>query len=203
MSALVFLLGAVLLAGADLGVRYVLPVLPFAFVLIGRIRPRRSWLVPALLVLLAIENLWVAPCYLTFFNLLAGGRSHGQMILNDSNFDWGQGLLDLRKWMRENHIQSVQLGYFGRVDPGVYGIDYHLLTETSGEPDIAISSYFLAGLPHRLPSSRGPSGVVQLDFAEQLRRKPRVAIIAGGTIHIFSREHVAEAMREARDAATR
>ena len=202
-SAVVFLLGAMLLAGADLGVRYVLPVLPIAFVLIGRICLRRTWVAPALLAVLAIEHFSVAPRYLTFFNLLAGGRSHGQMILNDSNFDWGQGLLDLRRWMRDNRVQSVQLGYFGRVDPGVYGIDYHLLTETSGEPYIAISSYFLAGLPHRLPSSHGPTGMVRLDFAEQLRRKPRVAIIAGGTIHIFRREQVAEAMAEARAEAVR
>ena len=201
--AAVFLLGAMLLAGADPGVRYALPVLPLAFVLIGRARPRHAWLVPALLALLAVEHFAVAPRYLTFFNPLAGGRDRGQLILNDSNFDWGQGLIDLRKWMRANDVPRVHLGYFGRVDPATYGIDYDLLTDVSGEPYIAISSYFLAGLPHRLPSPRGPTGRVQLDFAPQLRAKPRVAVVAGGTIHVFRREHVAEAMREARAAAGR
>ena len=78
-----------------------------------------------------------------------------------------------------------------------------VLTEVSGEPYIAISSYFLAGLSHRLPSSQGPTGWVQLNFAPQLRVKPRVAVVGGGTIHIFRREHVAEAMQEARVAGDR
>jgi hypothetical protein len=205
-AAAVFLLGAMLLAGADLGVRYVLPALPLAFVLVGRARtaaPRHRWIVPALLAILALENLSAAPRYLTYFNLLAGGQGRGQLILNDSNFDWGQGLIDLKKWMRQNKVPRVQLGYFGRVDPHIYGIDYDLLTKVSGEPYIAISSYFLTGLPHRLPSSRGPTGSVRLNFAPQLRAKPRVAIVGGGTIHIFRREHVAEAMQEARAAGDR
>lgn len=196
----VFLLGMMLAADVNLGVRYILPVLPFAFVLTGRLWTQRSRVMSALLVLLAIENLIVAPRYLTFFNVLAGGPGRGQFILNDSNFDWGQGLIDLKKWMVANDMPRVHLGYFGRVDPRVYGIDYDLLTEVSGEPYIAISSYYLAGLPHRLPSPRGPTGWVQLDFAPQLRTKPRVAVVAGGTIHVFRREDVAQAMQEARAA---
>jgi hypothetical protein len=36
--------------------------------------------------------------------------------------------------MQRNDVPRVQLGYFGRVDPHVYGIDYDLLTDVSGEP---------------------------------------------------------------------
>ena len=203
----VFMLGMMFFAGANLGVRYVLPVLPFAFILIGRVWPaagnarndlrwRRTILI--LVALLAIENLSVAPRYLTFLNVLAGGPSKGQYLLNDSNFDWGQGLIDLKRWMDANGVKRLQLGYFGRVDPSVYGIDYDLLTDVSGEPYIAISSYFLVGLRHRLPSRHGPTGWVQLDFYRRLQAKPRVAVV-GGTIHIFRRDDVADAMREAAD----
>ena len=204
VAAAVFLLGMMLAAEVNLGVRYVLPALPFAFVLIGRTLAATHvrWLVPALLALLAVENVAVAPRYLTFFNALAGGPSRGQFLLNDSNFDWGQGLLDLKTWLADNDVSRVQLGYFGRVDPAVYGIDYHLITEVSGAPHIAVSSYFLAGLTHRLPSRSGPTGPVRLEFAEQLRRKPRVATVAGGAIHIFRREDVAAAMAEARAKAS-
>jgi hypothetical protein len=117
-------------------------------------------------------------------------------MLNDSNFDWGTGLLALHDWMQRHHVQRVQLGYFGRVDPAIYGIDYDLLTQKSGEPYVAISSHFLVGLPYRLPGPNGPTGWISLPFHEQLRAKPRVAVIAGGTIHIFRREDVAKAMNE-------
>jgi hypothetical protein len=150
-----------------------------------------------LLVVLLIENLSSAPRYIPFFNLAAGGTSHGQFLLNDSNADWGQGLLDLKKWMDEHHVQRIQLGYFGRVDPAAYGIDYDLMTETSGEEFIAISSYFLAGLPHRLPTRHGPTGPVQLEFFRELQRKPAAAVV-GGVIHVYRREIVAEAIAEHR-----
>jgi hypothetical protein len=196
-ALVIFLLGAIFLSGADLGVRYVLPALPLAFVLIGRIAKAtwRAW-PTALLALLLIENLLAAPWYLTSFNLLAGGRSHAQTLLNDSNFDWGTGLVALRQWMRDNHVERVQLGYFGRVDPTIYGIDYDLITQKSGEPYVAISSHYLVGLPYRLPTRDGFTGWISLPFREQLNSKPRVAVLAGGQMHIFRREDVARAMQE-------
>ena len=196
-TLIAFTLGMALVADVNLGIRYILPVLPFAFIFAGRFFVTRMWRAASmLLIVLVIENLSIAPRYLTFFNLFAGGPSRGQYLLNDSNFDWGQGLLDLKKWMNANDVKRVQLGYFGRVDPSIYGIDYDLITQVSGEPYIAVSSYYLNGLRHRLPSRNGPTGHIQLTFFRQLQRKPRVAI-PGGTIHIFRREDVADAMREA------
>jgi hypothetical protein len=204
-TLLAFALGMMLVADVNLGVRYILPVLPFAFILAGRIwqvtiSRRNAILSAALFALLATENLFVAPRYLTFINLLAGGPTRGQYLLNDSNYDWGQGLIDLKRWMDDHRVKRVQLGYFGRVDPRIYGIDYDLITQVSGEPYIAVSSYYLNGLRHRLPTPQGPSGPIQLPFYRQLQRKPRVAV-PGGTIHIFRREDVADAMREAADEA--
>jgi hypothetical protein len=176
-------------------------VLPLAFVLIARLTmiPRR-WAGVLIFILIA-ETLHVAPNFLTFFNVLAGGPQRGQTILNDSNFDWGTGLLALRDWMRDHHVEKVQLGYFGRVDPAIYGIKYDLLTEISGAPFVAISSHYVVGLPYRLPGPNGPSGMISLPFHEQLRRQPRVGVIAGGTINIFRREDVARAMQEFQSSA--
>ncbi len=201
-AALVFLGGAMTLSGIDLGVRYVLPVLPLAFVVIGRVsrfveNPHRSrrWAIGILFAVLALENLSVAPRYLTFFNLFAGGPRHGQFLLNDSNFDWGQGLLDLKKWMTRNNVPRVQLAYFGRVDPATYGIDYDLLTDPSTESFVAMSSYFFVGLPHRLPT-RVPTRRVRFEYNRQLWDKRPVATLAGGTIYIFRRQDVEQAKRE-------
>jgi hypothetical protein len=142
----------------------------------------------------------IAPRYLTFFNVLAGG-SDGQYLLNDSNYDWGQGLLDLKRWMDANGVSKVHLGYFGRVDPAVYGIDYDLLTDTSDAPYVVVSSYYLVGLPHRLPSHNGPAARMQISFHRELQRAPRVAV-PGGVMHVFRIQDVLEAVAKHRATAS-
>jgi hypothetical protein len=195
IAAGIFLLGAMFLAGADLGVRYVLPVLPLAFIVIGRIN-LKPWLATTLCALLLLRILAGAPYFLGSFNLLSGGPGRGQTMLNDSNFDWGTGLIALRNWMQKHNVQRVQLGYFGRVDPAVYGVDYDLMTQKSSEPYVAISSHYLVGLPYRLPTRDGFTGWISLPFHAQLNSKPRVVVLAGGQIHVFRREDVARAMQE-------
>ncbi len=50
------------------------------------------------------------PDYIPWFNELALG--HGERILADSNFDWGQDVLRLRKVCRERHIESLAFEVF-------------------------------------------------------------------------------------------
>lgn len=50
------------------------------------------------------------PDYIPWFNELALG--HGERILSDSNFDWGQDVLRLRKICRERHIDSLAFEVF-------------------------------------------------------------------------------------------
>ena len=50
------------------------------------------------------------PDYIPWFNELALG--HGERILSDSNFDWGQDVLRLRKVCRERHIDSLAFEVF-------------------------------------------------------------------------------------------
>jgi hypothetical protein len=198
LGCVIFLLGMIFMANVNLGVRYVIPALPPIFVLAARVvHLSRRWIITVivLLALLIIENLSIAPRYLSFFNVAAGGPSRGQRLLNDSNFDWGQGLLDLKRWMDQSNVRRVHLGYFGRVDPAIYGIDYDLLNQPSAEPYVAISSYFLQGLSHRLPTHDGMTNHVRIDFYRELREKKPVAI-AGKTIYIYRRRDVGEAMRE-------
>ena len=49
-----------------------------------------------LLGILVMNTLLSYPHYLSFFNLIAGGRENGHRVLNDSNLDWGQDLKRLR-----------------------------------------------------------------------------------------------------------
>jgi hypothetical protein len=129
--------------GVNRYVRYALPVLPVLFIgasqLAERIRPgnltngwsRRlawgffgmcgGWLIAS--------TLWYSPHYLSYFNEAAGGPSRGHLILSDSNVDWGQDLLYLKKWMQSEPLESTRelhLAYFGSYNPKAIGIDFEL-----------------------------------------------------------------------------
>ncbi|MFO0797768.1 MAG: phospholipid carrier-dependent glycosyltransferase [Gemmataceae bacterium] len=115
----------------DLGVRVVLPAIPFLYVIAGRLaaagRLREYRVVAVFLAYLMASSSarYAAPYQLAYFNELAGGR--GTKYLADSNADWGQGLPALRDWMAANGVEVVQLGYFGTDRPEVYGIRYEAL----------------------------------------------------------------------------
>lgn len=84
--------------------------------------------VSALLLWLCVGTLLAWPQFLPYFNPLAGGSAGGHRWLLDSNLDWGQDLIQLRRWMERNRIPRVKLSYFGSVFPSAYyGIDYACL----------------------------------------------------------------------------
>jgi 4-amino-4-deoxy-L-arabinose transferase-like glycosyltransferase len=85
----------------NLGVRHLLPLYPFCFVLAASAavfmirRYRFAWIgVTALLLLDLGSSLHAFPDYLVYANELFGGPSHIYRLAADSNADWGQGL----KW---------------------------------------------------------------------------------------------------------
>ncbi len=114
-----------------LGIRYILPIFPFVFVGAGRIGPwlgglsgRGRWAASAVVVAsLAADAAAVAtihPHYLAYFNRVSGGPGRGSEHLIDSNLDWGQDLVGLSRWLRENRPgQRVGLAYFGQVNPSI------------------------------------------------------------------------------------
>lgn len=120
----------------QLGHRYLLPMLPFAFGLVGHtataiswpLRRRRDILLPvavgALTVWLAFDAVMIYPHHLSFFNGLIGGSANADNYLVDANLDWGQDLPALKTVMQERDLSFVHLGYFGSAVPDVYGIRY-------------------------------------------------------------------------------
>lgn len=83
-----------------------------------RVVPR--WLVAGLLAALAGASAWVWPHGLSYFNQAWGGPDAGARLLHDSNYDWGQGLPELRAW-NESHNggQWLCVWYYG-ADPDVW-----------------------------------------------------------------------------------
>jgi hypothetical protein len=123
--ALVLLLPALLYLGfagqsdLQLGVRLVLPSLPFAILLGGyavrqALEARRGQLaLLALLGWLAGASAFIYPHGIAYFNEWAGGPSHGREYLVDSNLDWGQNLPDLAHYLHRHGIPRIKLYYFG------------------------------------------------------------------------------------------
>ncbi len=119
-----------LASNLNLGLRHVLPLYPFLYLLaaLAIARAAQTWrklLRPAVLVLglaLAAETFVSFPDFIPFFNAVF--KPHRLRFLSDSNLDWGQDLPALAAWQARNHDELLHLCYFGTTDPAVYGIDY-------------------------------------------------------------------------------
>jgi 4-amino-4-deoxy-L-arabinose transferase-like glycosyltransferase len=118
----------------NLGLRYVLPVAPFAFIAIGKIAPwirglSLAWrglmiaLVACSLGSTVIATAMIHPHYLAYFNWMSGGADRVPPHLIDSNLDWGQDLLRLREWWAKT-IPGEPLGlvYFGQINPSIFAV---------------------------------------------------------------------------------
>jgi hypothetical protein len=107
-----------MLGNLNIGIRHVLPAIPFLYILVVYMM-HRARLGPTAITLLLIaflETSLVHPDYLAFFNILAGGPANGDKFLLDSNLDWGQDHARLKRWLDE-HAQGreVTLRLFGNV----------------------------------------------------------------------------------------
>lgn len=116
----------------NLGLRYVLPLFPYVFISVGRLAPgiaglgrRGKWvaggIAGASLAATVAATLSIHPHYLAYFNWASGGPDRRPPHLIDSNLDWGQDLVRLQRWARENAPgKPIGLVYFGQVHPGIF-----------------------------------------------------------------------------------
>ena len=111
----------------DIGDRHILPLYPFALLFCGLLwqwaEGRRAVLVILVLAVgvQAVDSLRYAPGYISYFNLFVK-KDEGYKLLSDSNVDWGQGLLAVKKYEDEHPGASIHLAYWGSVEPRLYGV---------------------------------------------------------------------------------
>lgn len=135
----------------SIGLRYLLPVYPFLFVLASRgvtllSAGGAARLASSMLVAWhAGASLWIQPHYLAYFNELVGGPSQGYKYLVDSNLDWGQDLPGLKRFMDAHGIARIHLSYFGSDAPSRYGIAYDPLPSYFLEGDTGAGHIFTPG----------------------------------------------------------
>jgi len=167
----------------DLGMRYIIPALPFAYLLGGA---GAAWLIRQGTwgrAVTAALGLWmlaaaagIYPDHLAYFNEAAclttnppaigldGGTRCGPLWLDDSNVDWGQSLKQVKDWLDRNaHGERVHLAYFGSMPPSAYGLN----AAPVGPDDLArapeagiyvVSAHFVARAP--VPWLRTPMAIV-------------------------------------------
>lgn len=127
--------------------RYILPAMPFIFIGTSRVGTAFTWVSRSLggfflrlwvvtaIVWFALSSLRYSAHSHAYLNELAGGPAHGHDHLLDSNIDWGQDLLPLKRWLDKHpevklsgiaysvpasYVQLEKIGPgFDRLPPGL------------------------------------------------------------------------------------
>jgi hypothetical protein len=178
------------------GLRYVLPILPFLLVWVGRLPAALVWTPPPWrgvgVACLVLACAWTAfgtwrlhPHPLAHFNELVGGPANGHRHLLDSNLDWGQDLPGLAAWQEEKDVAQVALCYFGTADPAQHGVRYRAVPGCSAGPgarparEIAPGDWVAISATHLQPlfADLGPLA------AHYRAREPAARI--GYSIHLY------------------
>lgn len=144
-------------SGLNLGIRHLLPIYPFLFVLAGMagwtlIQHRRSWgyAVAGLVLFTIVSSIRAFPNYIPYANELWGGPSNTYKLLTDSNVDWAQQLKSTKRYVDKRGVKQCWFAYFADVvaEPAYYGIPCKPLT--------TIASIWLQPTMDVPPSIDGP-----------------------------------------------
>lgn len=201
VAGLCFLVFFSVMGHKNIGIRYLLLLVPLGAIWIGRLaepagpisagtrRIMRAGLGVSL-GCLVVSTLAAAPHFLAYFNAASGGSDNGHTYLLDSNLDWGQDLISLRDYMQQEKIDKVALAYFGRVNPAIYGINYTPLIGNVSDRYAVISANLLWG---RMYFVTGTSFWPQnRDYYAAFRDLPPKAIL-GHTLYVFDLAQAAPA----------
>lgn len=127
----IFYLLVALTVGMNIGVRHILVVYVFLYVLIGGamwalLQRSRKWIyaVGVLLLVHVASSVMAFPNYIPYSNELWGGPSQTYKYLADSNSDWGQQLKSVKQYLDERGVKECWFVYFaaGVAEPSYYGI---------------------------------------------------------------------------------
>ncbi len=124
-----------LFSSLNLGIRHLLFIYPFLFILCGRLAAVEFCGLPklalaGLLLFQVFEIAWVSPDYIAFYNFLCGGPSQG--IQYSSDLDYGQDLKPLGKFMKNYPGTELVLSYMGTAVPQAYGLEPQELLPQGG-----------------------------------------------------------------------
>lgn len=181
----------------DIGIRHLLPTVPFVILFIAKNLYRYlgkfailSWQtiwIALLLVWYISGVVWYYPQYIAYFNFLVP-RDDRYKYLTDSSLDWGQDLLRLRDYVNENNIDSIKIDYFGGSVP-----EYYIPQTVEWHSAYGPTSGWLAVSATYFQSSRlyGPKeGIWSYQWLDEFQPEA----IIGGSILVYdiSQENLAQ-----------
>lgn len=128
----------------NIGARHILPVYVFLFVFAaggawawieqsGRWSMEWKALVAGLLLAHVLSSVRAYPNYMAYSNELWGGPAETHKVLTDSNTDWAQQLLAVKKYTDERGIKECWFAYFA--DPFLRPSDYGIPCKPLPTPD--------------------------------------------------------------------
>lgn len=163
----------------NIGFRHLFPILPFLYLLLGKTladfykrhesEPVTHKMMTVLIGLFFLSVILIPllsyPSYLSYFNATVGGHKNGYLYATDSNYDWGQDLKYLRKFILSKNdcqlqkrvpeqcigtagyptIDKIRVDYFGGSNPHYYLGDLFIPWWESRAPEVgwyAISTFF-------------------------------------------------------------
>ncbi len=113
----------------NIGIRHLMPTIPFVLLLIGWLMNRMIkakkpagvyiGILSALIVFMMYHTLSYFPQYISYFNNFVP-RDQRYKYLVDSSLDWGQDLLRLKNYIKDNDIKDIKIDYFGGSVPSYY-----------------------------------------------------------------------------------
>jgi 4-amino-4-deoxy-L-arabinose transferase-like glycosyltransferase len=127
----IFYLIVAMTVGMNIGVRHILVVYVFLYVLIGGamwalVQKSRKWTyaLAVLLLVHAASSMMAFPNYIAYGNELWGGPSQTHKYLTDSNADWAQQLKSVKQYLDARGVKECWFVYFaaGVAEPSYYGI---------------------------------------------------------------------------------
>jgi 4-amino-4-deoxy-L-arabinose transferase-like glycosyltransferase len=164
----------------NIGHRYILPIYPFLAMGIGYLTTGASRklqrIVLVLLILHIMSALSVWPHHLSYFNELSRTGYH----LADSNIDWGQDMLFLKKDVATPSVQETKVwgDCFGVIQPKDFGIDLSPIPTESRE-QLGSGKHTIYLSMHRFlnKSSVHPNGLYPWLSAYEPTRKVGTSIL--------------------------
>jgi hypothetical protein len=147
--------GAAVMSRLNIGIRYILPIYPFLFVLVSQLvlvnwhGVAKYTVLTGLAVWYIASTVAITPHYLAYFNELIGGPDQGYKYLLDSNIDFGQDFKPLADYLHRNNIKKIKLSYFGQDTCANRGIECEELSCSPQAGILAVSVNNLVGLNPR------------------------------------------------------
>ncbi|MGB8507696.1 MAG: hypothetical protein WCD76_04770, partial [Pyrinomonadaceae bacterium] len=154
-----FFTALVMMSGINIGVRYILPALPFLFIMGGafldwvltRYANRKAALVLVVVLLgwSGVETARAYPDYMTYMNQLASRAPHW-WYLSDSNVEWGDDIRQMALYLNERgerRVGSVLLNWQILEHYGIEQVSIFVPPGTLPEETryVAIGASFLNG----------------------------------------------------------